>query len=178
MENNVNIDENCKHENSKHFDTRVPEDTGISNTHFVKGYGGMTKISSPPISISSIDSGYTDNVVDSESIGTTYNATYNGDSTSSDLEQDLLESKNILEDKENRESGNENDEIPVWLKDGFDKNDIYECSEINTPDHSMASVIARQLQAAGNKKNSKRKGRSNKNNGRNSKVKTYPSFSN
>jgi hypothetical protein len=137
-------------------------------------YDGL-EITSPPISISSSDSGYTDvrDVADDvfkKFAGKITSDHINGDVTPTStisLEQDFIEPEN-----------KENDEIPVWLKDGLMLPEHNECNEINTPQHSMASVIALQL-AAGSKKN-KRKGKSHRNNGRNNKgVKSYtPSYGN
>jgi len=167
LSQNVNVAENNVISNIENDHQPEP---GLS-----ENYDGL-EITSPPISVSSSDSGYTDvrDIVDNDSVFKTFagdlnSGHINGDVTPTSTissEHDSIEPKLILENKEN-------DEIPVWLKDGLMFCENNECNEINTPQHSMASVIALQL-AAGSKKN-KRKGKSHRNNGRNNKVKSYTS---
>jgi hypothetical protein len=139
-----------------------------------QNYDGL-EIRSPPISVSSSDSGYTDvHTVENNSVFKTFAGNLNSEHINGDVTPSSTISleQDIIEDTEN------SDEIPVWLKGGLMLPENHsECNEINTPQHSMASVIALQL-AAGSKK-SKRKGKSHRNNGRNNnKVKSYTSYGN
>jgi len=168
----VNND-NFEHENRKIHNKTPENELKMENS----SSSGKFVTNSPPISISSIDSG----------IGP-YNELDKCCSEDGKIspkfedfdEEGFIEPKLDIPSLSDKENNNMNDdEIPVWMKDPDLKENEFCEVDITTPQHSMASVIASQLKAAGNRKNNKKKGKNyhkHKKGGSSSPVYSYNSI--
>lgn len=153
FEKSSNLEITSNHSVEIDQESNSSEIVKVSETKSEKN--GEYQTISPPISVSSIDSGYTD---DDRIVTPTF------------INKIDNEAPPPYDKSKNKPENSEKDEIPVWLKEGKLENTEY--NDINAPQYSMASVIARQLQEAGNKKNRKHNKKSHKNTGRHNKVRT------